>query len=70
MSVTIEEKVIVLTLELICSNFQVTLDPFTVIRSIDRLAETLADMLFAEKRGFTLSTKNISKTNLLSEFLK
>lgn len=45
----------------ICSNRQVTPGSFTVIRSIDRLTETLADMLSAEKRGFTLSTKNISK---------
>lgn len=33
--------------------------PFTVIKSIDSLTETLADMLSAEGRGFTLSTKNI-----------
>lgn len=53
-----------------CSNFQLTLGPFTVIRSIDRLTETLADMLSAEKRGFTLSTKNISKKKLLCQYLK
>ncbi|XP_056895299.1 adhesion G-protein coupled receptor D2 isoform X1 [Takifugu flavidus] len=38
----------------------VKVGPFTVIRSIDSLAETLADMLSAEKRDFTLSTKNIN----------
>ncbi|XP_055363716.1 adhesion G-protein coupled receptor D2 isoform X2 [Betta splendens] len=37
----------------------VSVGPFTVIRSIDRLSEALADVLFAEQRGFTLSTKNI-----------
>uniref|UniRef100_UPI0037E7626D adhesion G protein-coupled receptor D2 n=1 Tax=Semicossyphus pulcher TaxID=241346 RepID=UPI0037E7626D len=33
--------------------------PFTIVKSIDRLTEALADMLAAEGRGFTLSTKNI-----------
>lgn len=60
--ISIMENLIVLTLKaFVCSDFQLTLGPFTVIRSIDRLTETLADMLSAEKRGFTLSTKNISK---------
>lgn len=43
-----------------CSDLQGTVGPFTVIRSIDSLTETLADMLSAEKRDFTLSTRNIS----------
>ncbi|KAA8589481.1 hypothetical protein FQN60_012846, partial [Etheostoma spectabile] len=37
----------------------VSVEPFTIVQSIDRLAETLADMLSAERKGFTLSTKNI-----------
>ncbi|XP_068446254.1 adhesion G-protein coupled receptor D2 [Clinocottus analis] len=37
----------------------VTLGPFTIVQSIDKLTETLADMLSVERRGFTLSTKNI-----------
>ncbi|XP_070817602.1 adhesion G protein-coupled receptor D2 [Chaetodon trifascialis] len=37
----------------------VSVGPFTVVKSIDNLTETLADMLSAEGRGFTLSTKNI-----------
>ncbi|KAK5869766.1 hypothetical protein PBY51_024460 [Eleginops maclovinus] len=37
----------------------VSVGPFTVVQSIDRLTETLANILSAEKRGFTLSTKNI-----------
>ncbi|XP_018528574.1 LOW QUALITY PROTEIN: adhesion G-protein coupled receptor D2 [Lates calcarifer] len=37
----------------------VSVGPFTVVRSIDSLTEALADMLSVEKRGFTLSTKNI-----------
>ncbi|XP_042371703.1 adhesion G-protein coupled receptor D2 isoform X2 [Plectropomus leopardus] len=37
----------------------VSVGPFTLVRSIDSLTETLADMLSAERRGFTLSTKNI-----------
>ncbi|XP_071342047.1 adhesion G protein-coupled receptor D2 isoform X2 [Trachinotus anak] len=37
----------------------VSVGPFTIVKSIDNLTETLADMLSAERRGFTLSTKNI-----------
>ncbi|KAM9848884.1 adhesion G protein-coupled receptor D2 [Aulostomus maculatus] len=37
----------------------VSVGPFTVVNSIDSLIETLADILSAERRGFTLSTKNI-----------
>ncbi|TDH08674.1 hypothetical protein EPR50_G00100180 [Perca flavescens] len=37
----------------------VSVGPFTIVQSIDCLAETLADMLSAERKGFTLSTKNI-----------
>ncbi|XP_068564102.1 adhesion G-protein coupled receptor D2 [Cebidichthys violaceus] len=37
----------------------VSVGPFTIVQSIDRLTETLADMLSVERRGFTLSTKNI-----------
>ncbi|XP_034386291.1 adhesion G-protein coupled receptor D2 [Cyclopterus lumpus] len=37
----------------------VTMGPFTIVQSIDRLTQTLADMLSVERRGFTLSTKNI-----------
>ncbi|XP_073332565.1 adhesion G protein-coupled receptor D2 [Pagrus major] len=37
----------------------VSVGPFTIVKSIDHLTETLADMLSAERRGFTLSTKNI-----------
>ncbi|XP_078114896.1 adhesion G protein-coupled receptor D2 [Sander vitreus] len=37
----------------------VSVGPFTIVQSIDSLAETLADMLSAERKGFTLSTKNI-----------
>ncbi|KAF0042007.1 hypothetical protein F2P81_005539 [Scophthalmus maximus] len=33
--------------------------PFTIVKSIDSLTDDLADMLSAERRGFTLSTKNI-----------
>lgn len=33
--------------------------PFTIIKSIDALTESLADKLSAEKRGFAISTKNI-----------
>ncbi|XP_037325891.2 adhesion G-protein coupled receptor D2 [Pungitius pungitius] len=38
---------------------QVNVGPFTIVRSIDKLTETLADMLSVERKGFTLSTKNI-----------
>ncbi len=41
--------------------------PFTVVKSIDNLTETLADMLSAERRGFTLSTKNIGNENIVKE---
>ncbi|KAM9358376.1 adhesion G protein-coupled receptor D2 [Symphorus nematophorus] len=37
----------------------VSVGPFTIVKSIDNLTEKLADMLSAEGRGFTLSTKNI-----------
>lgn len=37
----------------------VSVGPFTIVKSIDSLTETLADMLSAEGRGFSLSTKNI-----------
>ncbi|XP_029905498.1 adhesion G-protein coupled receptor D2 [Myripristis murdjan] len=37
----------------------VSLGPFTVVRSIDRLTEALADVLCAERKSFTLATKNI-----------
>ncbi|XP_054645830.1 adhesion G-protein coupled receptor D2 isoform X2 [Dunckerocampus dactyliophorus] len=37
----------------------ISVGPFTLVNSIDNLTETLADMLFAEGRGFSLSTKNI-----------
>lgn len=37
----------------------VSVGPFTVVKSIDSLMEALADMLSAERRGFTISTKNI-----------
>ncbi|XP_070688316.1 adhesion G protein-coupled receptor D2 [Pempheris klunzingeri] len=37
----------------------VSVGPFTIVKSIDSLTETLADMLSAEGRDFTLSTKNI-----------
>lgn len=41
--------------------------PFTIVKSIDNLTETLADMLSADGRGFTLSTKNIGNKNILKE---
>ena len=44
---------------------QVSVGPFTIVKSIDRLIEALADMLSAERRGFTLSTKNIGEINIL-----
>ncbi|KAM6922079.1 adhesion G protein-coupled receptor D2 [Xenentodon cancila] len=37
----------------------VSVGPFTIVKSIDGLTEALADVLSAEQRGFTLSTKNI-----------
>ncbi|XP_054459470.1 adhesion G-protein coupled receptor D2 [Anoplopoma fimbria] len=37
----------------------ISVGPFHIVQSIDRLTETLADMLSIERRGFTLSTKNI-----------
>ncbi|KAM4629239.1 adhesion G protein-coupled receptor D2 [Polymixia lowei] len=37
----------------------VSVGPFTVVESIDKLTETLADVISAEGRGFTLSTNNI-----------
>lgn len=38
---------------------QVNVGPFTIMKSIDALTESLADKLSAEERGFTISTKNI-----------
>ncbi|KAI3368680.1 hypothetical protein L3Q82_025675 [Scortum barcoo] len=40
----------------------VSVGPFTIVKSIDTLTEALADMLSAEGRCFTLSTKNIVLT--------
>ncbi|CAL8252943.1 unnamed protein product [Merluccius merluccius] len=37
----------------------VSLGPFTVVESIDRLTRALADSLFDERRAFSLSTNNI-----------
>ncbi|XP_040896478.1 adhesion G-protein coupled receptor D2 isoform X2 [Toxotes jaculatrix] len=37
----------------------VSVGPFTIVKRIDSLTEALGDMLSAERRGFTLSTKNI-----------
>ncbi|XP_029939226.1 adhesion G-protein coupled receptor D2-like [Salarias fasciatus] len=37
----------------------VSIGPFTIVKSIDHLTEALADILSTERRGFTLSTKNI-----------
>ncbi|XP_042272092.1 adhesion G-protein coupled receptor D2 isoform X1 [Thunnus maccoyii] len=37
----------------------VSVGPFTIVKSIDNLTETLADIMSVERRGFTLSTKNI-----------
>ncbi|XP_030583592.1 adhesion G-protein coupled receptor D2 isoform X2 [Archocentrus centrarchus] len=37
----------------------VSVGPFTIVKSIDNLTEALADILCAEGRGFSLSTKNI-----------
>ncbi|XP_069558395.1 adhesion G protein-coupled receptor D2 [Brachyistius frenatus] len=37
----------------------VSVGPFTIVKSIDDVTEALADLLSAEGRGFTLSTKNI-----------
>ncbi|XP_013866215.1 adhesion G-protein coupled receptor D2 [Austrofundulus limnaeus] len=37
----------------------VNVGPFTIVESIDSLTKALADTLSAERRGFTLSTKNI-----------
>ncbi|KAM9385793.1 adhesion G protein-coupled receptor D2 [Pholidichthys leucotaenia] len=37
----------------------VSIGPFTIVGSIDNLTEALADLLFADERGFSLSTKNI-----------
>uniref|UniRef100_A0A3B4TTF8 Adhesion G-protein coupled receptor D2-like n=1 Tax=Seriola dumerili TaxID=41447 RepID=A0A3B4TTF8_SERDU len=50
----------------------VSVGPFTIVKSIDNLTEALSDMLSAERRGFTLSTKNIDvymKWQRLSEDL-
>lgn len=38
--------------------------PFTIVKSIDSLTETLADILPAGGRGFSLSTKNIGKKKI------
>ncbi|XP_061831986.1 adhesion G protein-coupled receptor D2 isoform X1 [Nerophis lumbriciformis] len=48
----------------------ISVGPFTIINSIDKLTETLADMLSSEGRGFSLSTKNIDvfiRSHRLSE---
>lgn len=45
---------------------QVSVGPFTIIKSIDALTESLADKLSAEKRGFTISTKNIGNDTSIS----
>ncbi|KAM7409576.1 hypothetical protein PAMA_001185 [Pampus argenteus] len=37
----------------------VSVGPFTIVKSIDNLTETLADIMSSERRGFTLATKNI-----------
>ncbi|XP_035509235.1 adhesion G-protein coupled receptor D2 [Morone saxatilis] len=41
------------------TEYGVSVGPFTIVKSIDNVTETLADMLSAEGRGFSLSTKNI-----------
>ncbi|MFT7809048.1 adhesion G-protein coupled receptor D2-like [Arapaima gigas] len=41
------------------SNDGVSVGPFKVIESIDKMTETLADVLSSEGKSFTLSTKNI-----------
>jgi len=40
---------------------QVSVGPFTIVKSIDSLTEALADMLSAERKDFTLSSKNVGK---------
>ncbi|XP_072244890.1 adhesion G protein-coupled receptor D2 [Leuresthes tenuis] len=37
----------------------VSVGPFTIVKSIDSLTEALADMLSAERKDFTLSSKNV-----------
>ncbi|XP_077440718.1 adhesion G protein-coupled receptor D2 [Vanacampus margaritifer] len=37
----------------------ISMGPFTIVNSIDNLTETLADILSAEAKSFSLSTKNI-----------
>ncbi|XP_041863142.1 adhesion G-protein coupled receptor D2 isoform X2 [Melanotaenia boesemani] len=37
----------------------VNVGPFTIVKSIDSITEALADLLSPERRGFSLSTKNI-----------
>nr|XP_061790994.1 adhesion G-protein coupled receptor D2-like [Nerophis lumbriciformis] len=37
----------------------ISMGPFTIVNSIDNLTETLADILSAEGKSFSLSTKNI-----------
>lgn len=45
---------------------QVSVGPFTIVKSIDNLTETLADIMSVERRGFTLSTKNIGNENIIT----
>lgn len=47
---------------------QVSVGPFDIVKSIDNLTEGLADMLSTERRGFTLSTRNIGNKNISSTF--
>lgn len=45
---------------------QVSVGPFTIIKSIDALTESLADKISAEKRGFSISTKNIGNNTSIN----
>ncbi|XP_061680958.1 adhesion G protein-coupled receptor E3 isoform X3 [Syngnathoides biaculeatus] len=48
----------------------ISMGPFTIVNSIDSLTETLADILSAEGKSFSLSTKNIDvfiKSHKLTE---
>lgn len=49
---------------------QVSVGPFTVIKSIDTVTENLADKLSAEKSGVIISTKNIGNEHVLKNNLK
>lgn len=59
-----------LTLFLGLCFLQVSVGPFTIVKSIDNLTETLADIMPAERRGYTLSTKNIGNKNILTHIKK